>query len=235
MTWFQRYGIPGVYFWGLCLLWTLALYPCVVRQVLTTKWEGDAIIVAIAGSSFLPIGYLLYVAQQLVYLLWKWWPHPGITMRALKAHEVLDVEGTEGKYQFQLEPEACLLEVQAALPGGKTRPDSCTGTGRLTIEAARFLSDWIRSRNDVMAIDASMMIASVTAPFVVLIVLMPVGLQVDRCWLLFAIILWIVIFAVLLTSWWIMSLEVVRVERGIYKILSGEAASEIKVRAKIDQ
>ena len=62
LNWFQRYGIPGIFFCCLSLAWFYAATsPEIEAEKLNTIIAGIALI-------FLPTGYVLTIFQQLLYL-----------------------------------------------------------------------------------------------------------------------------------------------------------------------
>ena len=69
MNWFQRYGIPGAYFVALTAAWLFVLSPQ-TRAVV----DGDhtAALVGLAVLVFLPIGYVISVLGQVIYLRLPW-------------------------------------------------------------------------------------------------------------------------------------------------------------------
>ena len=59
MVWFQRYGFPGVYFWGMMILWLPGFYHCEFFDILSCDFGKT--IGAFAVASFLPLGYLISI------------------------------------------------------------------------------------------------------------------------------------------------------------------------------
>ena len=228
MTWFQRYGFAGAYFWGLLILWLAAFYNCELQHILT----GDAakIVGAIAAASFLPIGYFSSILQQNFYLKWRW-PPLAITPRAMKKANVFSSDSIKKQY-YILEAEACLVVMGEKINNNNVQDNKKPDPD---VDKQRFLQDWIRNRNNVMAINGSLMIASVLAFIIAVSVPYPLlkwEMQFELRWFLFAFFVTVFVFLILLFSWYILSEEVVRVEAGIYKMLAGLPASELVLKEK---
>jgi hypothetical protein len=84
MNWFQRYGIPGAYFWALMILWIGTFYHDNINIEILKSDTGKTIAGIIAGS-FIPIGYLISVIVQFLYLTI---PGIGIDTRARKKAKI---------------------------------------------------------------------------------------------------------------------------------------------------
>ncbi len=223
MAWFQRYGFAGAYFWGLLILWLAAFYNCELHRILT----GDVakIVGAIVATSFLPIGYISSILQQIIYL-WSRRPQLGITRRAIKKANVFQ---DNNEREYLLEAEACLLVMSDKININKNKVQD----NNPDIDRQRFLQDWIRNRNNVMAINGSLMIASILAFITAVSVPYPLfkwEMQFELRWFLFAFLVTVFVFLILLFSWDILSEKVVRVEAGIYKILAKLPASELVLK-----
>jgi hypothetical protein len=228
MDWFQRYGIPGTYFWGLFALWYIALYNCEVKNI---DIEKIKLFAGIVVGFFLPTGYLLTIMQQIIYLKWRRWPYFGMTIRAVKKANIFSEECIKGKKQDWLESQACLFEIDKNIKRKKQNSEESI-QNNMDAERSRFLSEWIRSRNNVMAINASLILATIFAPLIVLLLKFPFGLSFQQScgWIYLVSILSLLIFFVLGWSWKIMRDEVVRIEAGIYKMRIGEPASKLVLR-----
>ena len=223
MGWFQRYGFPGAYFWGLSALWLSAFYHCEFRNILT----GDTAktVGAIATASFLPIGYLISIIQQTIYLWFKK-PWFGITGRAMKKANVFQ---DTNEREYLLEAEACLVVMSEKVEGRKGN------NNKLDVDKQRFLQDWIRNRNNVMAINGSLMLATVLAfltAFLVPYFCLKWEVQVEWGWFGLAIGVTVPVFLILFSSWRMLSKEVVTVEAGIYKMLAGLPGSNLVLRTR---
>jgi len=221
MTWFQRYGFPGAYFWGLLMLWLVAFYHCELYNVL--RDDVAKTVGVIAAASFLPIGYLISILQQIIYL-WLKIPWLGITGRAIKKSNVFQ---NTNEREYMLEAEACLVVMSKKV---KTNEVKKVKDNEPDVDKQRFLQDWIRNRNNVMAINSSLMVASMLAfltAFLVPHFCFEWEIQVEWRWFGFAIVVTILVFVTLVWSWVILSQEVVRVEAGIYKMLAGLPGSNL--------
>jgi hypothetical protein len=227
MAWFQRYGFPGAFFWGFLLLWLTGIYYCEFCSFLA----GDLakIVGAIAAASFLPIGYLISVLQQSIYI-WCKKPQFGITGPAIKESGVF-CDTTEREYL--LEAEACLVVMSKKV---KVQKGQKQNEPEVDVDKQRFFQDWIRSRNNVMAINGSVIIAGILA-FVTAISVPRFCLgwevQVDTGWLLFAALVTVLVLLVLFLSWVLLRREVIRVEAGAYKILADLPGSNLTLKDNV--
>lgn len=226
MNWFQRYGVPGVYFLGLLVLWTVAFY----HRPISSLNIGDRTVQAVLGVvaiSFLPVGYLISILQQIIYLRSQ---RLGITTRAIRRANVFRDDSIRRNHQYWLEAEACLVEV------GQWRRGENNGAQprqNFNVEMSKFFQDWSRSRNNVMAINGSLILATFLAPAIVALVLKIFGLslQFDFNWCILGFLISLGIILVSVFSWSILSHEVVRVEAGIYRMIAGLPPSRLVPRA----
>lgn len=69
MNWFERYGIVGMFFIFMTVIWLLCLSPLPVSVVATLKSNKELpkYIFGFASLSFLPIGYFIMIGSQLFY------------------------------------------------------------------------------------------------------------------------------------------------------------------------
>lgn len=221
MAWFQRYGIPGACFLGLLALWTVSFFSCDLGDIV--KGDSATIVAAIAAISFVPIGYLISILQQIIYLWWKK-PWFGITGKAIREANVF--QDTQER-EYLLEAEACLLVMSEKVNIGNNEIKD--NKLSVSVDKQRFLQDWIRNRNNVMAVNASLMLATLLAPISVWLFpkIFDLATQIDSKWCWFAGIISGIVFGVSACSWCILRCEVVRVEAGIYKMLSGQPGSNL--------
>jgi len=225
MNWFQRYGIPGAYFWGLSVLWMFVLFPCEISNI---NIETTKIIAGVAGATFLPIGYLISILQQIIYL-WSQKPWLGMTGRAIRESALFE---NTNEREYLLEAEACLFvmskkhNVTAANKPVEHKPD---------VESQKFFQDWIRNRNNVMAINLSIIITTILV--IVIVFLVPKyclkwQLQIETRWIIFVIVVSIFVVITSFCSWYILREEVVRVEAVIYKIAVGQCGTKLVLKEK---
>lgn len=229
MAWFQRYGFAGAYFWGLLLLWIAALYNCELHNTLSS--DVATAIGAIAAASFLPIGYISSILQQTIYLILRK-PWIGITGRAIKNSSVFLATNER---EYLLEAEACLVVMSKNI---KKINEKIIKNENSDVDKQKFLQEWIRNRNNVMAINASLMVASILAILTALFgpkLLLKWEIQLEMRWFLFASIVTVLSFGILLLNWIILSKEVVRVEAGIYKMLANLPGSNLVLRNNISK
>ena len=204
MNWFQRYGIPGAAFYGFVILWVGAFHKCAIDQVFCDT-EIAKVIAAIAAGTFLPIGYLLSVVGQLIYHLL-----PGIGIdtraRAAKASKI-----PKSFYNSTLEWQqemASMQETLFCLMDGKKEGEKGMGA-----EDIRLVSEWMSKRMGMLVINGVLILAVIAAMFLSLLLKIVLPWQFDGRWYSFALILSVLLWFYCSLSWWILSEQLVRVER----------------------
>ncbi len=206
MDWFKRYGIPGAYFLGLSTIWAYALYGYKLRCIdMATK---ATYIVGLAVLLFVPIGYVLCVMQQSIYLRLLSW---GIVRRAMKYSGRFTLEERK-RPEYELEVESVLLTV---------------GTG--DIEVQQLMQSWHRNRNDIAVISATLAVTTIFAPLVIFLgVKFCSGLswKWDCKFGTFAIVLSIFVFFISGWSWYIITEQNAKTLAGIYRGLPNKPKCE---------
>jgi len=166
-----------------------------------------------------------------------------MTVRAMRAANVFKRSTTEGKRQYYLEAEACLFEVERwaqkiECEKDKQEPRSAEGTRPQGVsrEQSEFFQKWVRSRNDVMTVNASMSVGTILALIMVPLVgvVLRIPFQVHWGLLVFNVIVAVLLLVLFGFSWWVMREEVERIEAGIYKMLAGQCASQVALRSGCD-
>jgi hypothetical protein len=142
MNWFQRYGIPGAYFIGLSLTWGYALDYCMIPTI------DPRMLIALAAIIFIPIGYIISILQQWLYLQFKCL---GIHRKA-KIEAGIDFSGQPDD-EATIEARSLLLILSKRIP----------------LDHNRFIQDWIRRRMDVIAINFSLIVATIFSGIIFLI------------------------------------------------------------------
>jgi len=145
MRWFQRYGIPGGYFLLALTLWMLVFYPCRITEI---KNDGGINLVGITAISFIPIGYCLSVLAQYLYLKI---PKLGIVGTAIKESEVFTEKSKNNLKKEHLKEVHSLLYV---IENGKNK-----------IGQQNILQQWVANRNDILTINSSLFLTTITVPF----------------------------------------------------------------------
>jgi len=140
MNWFARYAIPGSYFLALTIAWISSIYRCVPVLALTSYEK----LLTVGAATFLPLGYILHTLQQCIYLLFK----PLGILRAAKAK-------TAYQFDFPAEDEVS-IEAHSLLLIWKHKA---------SLEEFSYISEWIRKRMDVMAVNFSLFIATIVSFF----------------------------------------------------------------------
>lgn len=197
MGWFQRYGIPGAYFWLIVIIWTLAFWHCNFDAL-----EGD--IVNILGGiiviSFTPVGYILTIITQIVYL-WR--------------------EGIDAQARKKAKANAGLCSNKE----WKQEADSVIQIMKLykkKEEGSKFVCDWMVRRMDVIVISRTLICASPLG--IVGAMLFPWiskwDWQPNWQWILFALILTIFVMTasivIMITLW----RQLVKIEREVFEYMA---------------
>jgi len=208
MNWFERYGIPGTYFYIALLAGLYALYPHKMVNV-------DMRALAAFAVSFLPVGYIITVFTQWLYLSSKKY---GLHTKAADEWHVKSIDGKELKSLTEADIEA-LSSIHI------------TNCDKDEIDAHKFIREWIRKRMDVLTINYSMQIATILD----FLLIPTLGFALWRYeWqrnsvmigLLLAVFVFILFFT-MLSSW--------TVERQVIKAIQGAwEASGFKAKCSID-
>lgn len=144
MSWSERYAIPGIYF----VLLVAAFYWTFFGSPFNKQTIFAALVVAVSAS--LPAGYILSIISQRTYY---WWP-PSWQLNRKSWRQA-------GKNQFEskIQPESKgmseeIVEAEAAV------------LGRWMIESddadkGRWLQEWFSKRMDVLAINRTLIIATI--------------------------------------------------------------------------
>jgi len=231
MTWFQRYGIPGAYFEILLLAWLAVIYPSESSAILHEY--GAQFVVGIVLVSFLPIGYLIYICQNLVYLnMTK--PRLGITGRAMREAGIFKEESIP-EHENMCEAEGCLFETSESNTDGKVRnanenEQPLIGRRLTNMKKQEFLQNWIRNRNDLLSLNFSLIIANLIL-FLIVMAIMVSTLFVEGGLPILILLLFMLLVTIILGwSWKNHSDEIVRVEAGTFLDAGNKPAYQLQVR-----
>lgn len=216
MRWFQRYGIPGGYFLLFFFLWMLVFYPCRIAEI-----NNDSVInlVGITAISFVPIGYCLSILAQLIYLII---PGFGIVGRAINQTEIFTDESKNNLKKENLKEVHSLLYV---IEKGKNK-----------IEQQNILRNWVANRNDILTINFSLCLATITAPLLASLgpyKLLDWKFQTNIKGSLFLGILVLVLFIVFIFSYKILKQQNVEVIKGWYNLVSNINCSELIMKSNV--
>lgn len=155
MNWFERYGIPGTYFYIILLSGLYALYPCRMAKM-------DPRALAAFAVSFLPIGYIISIIGQWVYLHFKCC---GLHRKAAEHCGITSIAGKclDSTTESELEVLSCLnaIDAENVLNGADDY--------KVFLDKQRFIQEWIRKRMDVLMINHSLQIATVLVFFMTLL------------------------------------------------------------------
>jgi hypothetical protein len=150
MNWFERYGIPGLYF---VLLVTILC--CIIFGFPYCKDQRDIAIKAFVAAlpASVPIGYILVIfSQALVY--WdkiSWWR---------VHHEAWEnAKNDEDRH----EDKEWWVEAHATILGRWRYFDKNN-----KLEAAKWLQEWFAKRFDVLAINSALIVATFIGWFLVM-------------------------------------------------------------------
>jgi hypothetical protein len=144
MNWFQRHGIPGAYSLGLIIAWIWAIFPCVITQISLRD------IGVMVGVFFLPMGYIIYTIQHLIYynMCKGMWVYREARIKAGRPFppEVKDDESSIEAYTL------ILISYKKMMNG--------------QMQQHKFLAEWISRRMDVISINSSVLTATILAPII---------------------------------------------------------------------
>lgn len=209
MNWFQRYGIPGASFWSFLLLLIAAFY----RDEFSN--EKLEIVGLIAVITFLPIGYFIFLTQQLVYYsfarITKW----GSISRAMELSKAVDFNDKKPRWELDFEIEECLMIANLH------KKDN---DGNSYIEKFNVISDWTRKRTDVSAINFSVILAILSSWFVAIILLpqcFNLSYQCNCPLLITACVASFILIIICFISAYCMHYQVIEVNKGMYLIFAG--------------
>ncbi len=211
MNWFERYGIPGLYFVGLVAGWVYAFCPQIIH------WENlDALLGLVAAliAVSLPIGYIISIIGQSVYLisrrcLWGWLRLRGGLGVHGAAMDKLVRESEEFNRDEPTKDEA-IIEARTLLL-------TASGLFLDPISTHRYIRDWIARRMDVVAINQSLLLATFFAGIIAFVIyrLQP-GPPSATAVIVLSIISATVILAMIL-SIRVLRRQVIEVIAGIYR------------------
>ena len=215
MNWFERYGIPGLYFVGLIAGWVYAFCPQTIHPDNLNSLLG---LIAASIAISLPIGYIISIIGQSVYLNWRrclwrwrrlrgWLGFHGAAMDGL-------VGASTGSNRYEPTQDERIIEARTLLLTAR-------GNGPLSVDTHRYIRDWIARRMDVVAINQSLVLATFFAGIIAFFVVsrLQPGPPCDRAVIVLSIISVAVVLAMIL-SIWILRRQVIEVIGGIYRTYS---------------
>jgi hypothetical protein len=160
MNWFARYSIPGGYFIVHTFCWLYLINPDIL--LLLHRKLSPEISIALVGVALLPMGYIITVSQQALYLMI---PFMGLIRAARKevesktAKKLRNPSNIWGKSVCESELEAH-YSFRLVFGLGKNKNDH-------KLNRLIYFQDWSRKRMDVMAMSLSIIIATIISIFVV--------------------------------------------------------------------
>ena len=164
MNWFQRYGISGAYFIGLTIAWVYALYHYMVLSIFE-KIDVN-ILIATVAILFGPIGYILFVFQQWLYLLC---PGLGIHSAVKRGfnkktcrEDAKSKNDEDNVKKSKRDIRKDIRKKNKGLTELVVEPEMLLKT--MKIEEVKneiiYVREWIHKRMDVMAISATLSLAT---------------------------------------------------------------------------
>ncbi len=184
MNWFQRYGIPGAYFVGLMVSWVYSSCPHLLEN---QAFPSPQWLLALAAIAFLPIGYVISILAQLLYLNL---PCLGVHRRAAKKAKVFP--------GFNYEPS---LEAQTLLLSALTEG--------ITVSTHQYIRNWIARRMDVSAISLSL----ITANFIAIVIACFTELEFHPPAIVFLSLVTLVMFCSIV----VLRRQIIEVIAGVYQ------------------
>lgn len=176
MNWFERYGIVGIYFVTLSIVW-LGILSCF-------NWwthENAQIIIVIGAGISLPIGYLLSILSQNFYY--------SIFPKSWQVHRTVREKIISLPDYDEKRLESYLAIVHRLNP----KKDE--------LENIMWLQDFVRKRWDVLAINTSMIFATVFAFFISIAILWMLSISFQIDWRLFLTFSFLSIITILILLW----------------------------------
>lgn len=206
MNWFERYGIPGAYFIGLMAGWVYAFYPNLLNH---HTWPDSQWLLGLAAITLLPIGYVISVFSQVVYLNWRRCFARWSSLRGL-----LGFHGTATD-RFRV-PDSKLSqdEKDEAIIEARTLLLTASRNGPLTVVTHRYIRDWIARRMDVVAINQSVIWATVFAIIIAFFVFRWFPSSIAQA---IPLVISFIVIIVMTCSVWVLRRQVVEVIAGIYR------------------
>ena len=142
MNWFERYAIPGIYFVSLLVAFYLIIFgfPC-EKQTIVTAF-------AAAISLSVPVGYILTIISQRIYY---WLP------RSCQLHSNAWYHEAKNQPKSKRMSEEIVEAKVAVLGRWKIKSDKS--------DKGRWLQEWFTKRMDVLAINCSLILATIIGWF----------------------------------------------------------------------
>ena len=209
MDWFKRYGIPGAYFIALSGLWSFALHPCLVKELIDEK--NVNLLIAGVGLFFVPIGYLICIFEQFIYLRWRW-PRIGIIGRAMLSSGKFTKIDFKKEKEFFLEAESCIWAIK----------DSNSNVG-IDLERQKFIQAWLRGRNDILTINGSLIVETilVTIGFLITCVFVDKNfLQSRMPWVISVLSVTLFVIIIAAFSWYTILKQNVKLLTELFRIMN---------------
>lgn len=213
MDWFKRYGIPGACFWGFLILWIRALYRCRIGNIINDDAVMRVVIAGIIGS-FLPIGYLVSILGQILYLVI---PCIGFDTNSRRRAGVFK---SNSLFECSNEVKSVNLIMR------------CKNENLYTMDKTKFIQEWIRKRMDIVAISSSFILISVGIPFFVwrLGIIGRWDKEINGQWLWLARVITLVVFSISLLIYAILRKQIVKVQAEWFVLMASFNGPVVKKR-----
>ena len=190
--------------------WVYAFHPDLFKPHLFKKEALHDLqwLLGVAGITFLPIGYIISIIEQSVYLNWRrrLWGCPRIR-RWLGFHGAA-LDNAVPTNQERDEP---IIEARTLLL-------TASRNGPLSVDTHLYIRNWIARRADVCAINLSLIVATFLAGIVALVLYLKL-LGDDTSWGAVGILAIISVFVILVTlcSYSTLRRQLIEVVAGIYR------------------
>lgn len=212
MNWFQRYGIPGASFWLFTLLLIPAFYECKMND------EMLKIIGPVALLTFLPLGYFIFIFQQLFHYWNSNNTKQGTISKSMELSRVIG--GDIPTDELDAEIQECLMIANQVTEKQKVND----GTEKYK-NPFEIIANWARKRRDVEAINKTIIFAIISswlAVFIIPYLCFNWSFQCS-CPMIFAAIMFSAfIIVICVKSTRNMRHQVIEVNKGLYAILAGK-------------
>lgn len=203
MNWFQRYGIPGAFFYGLIFVLLYLYYPCKINQF---KEIIEKIIVPFTLLTFLPVGYLISILQQILYY------------KCLGIHKKAIIESNFDIYKYYNElnfkKNELIIEALSVLYTTGINVNKI-----IKIDELKFRQEWISRRMDILSINLSLILSTF---FSIIFILIPIlcfkwQFQINIIKMIFSSLIAIIILLILSISYCIIKNQLIKFISEIYK------------------